>query len=326
MRKKIIGIVICTLMIATVLAPMAGSANISSEHISTDPYYGALNPEANFAFSKRGFNLDNWGIIEPLNLGGDKSAILQYVEKFEILPIGGPDKGFVKISDNGGSSWTTLGIVQGHITEWSANAIDISEWLDETVLIGFEFVTGDKFTSQGWSIDKIVVELDSEVIYEEIFEEYDTGDAWEDWVIKSDSHPENEPPFAPTIDGPNSGKVNQPKIFTFVTVDPDFDIVSFYIEWGDGTITDWTDFAPSGTGIYSEEHTWTEEGTFTIRAKAKDINNVEGDWSEHQIKITTPRDRQFNNLLLIRYLENLLELIIKSFPILNKVIDIPVTF
>ena len=325
MRKKIIGIVICTLVIAAVLVPMAGSANLSSEHISTDPYYGTLNPQANFAFSEKGSNLDNWGITDSVSLGGASEAKVRFLHKYDILSEGGSDIGYMKISDNGGSSWTTLWDVQGKVGEWQQAFFELNNWLGKTILIGFQYVTGANSVSQGWSVDKIVIEADGEKKYEEDFEDYDEGDPWDDWVIRSDLNPENKPPYDPTIDGPSTGKENQPSTFQFQALDPDLDLISYYIEWGDGAITSWTEFFPSGSSSYHENHTWAVEGTYTIRAKAKDVNNAESGWTEHQIKINTPRNRQSNNILLIRYLESLFEQIFKSFPILNKVIDFPVT-
>ncbi len=323
MRKKIIGIVICTLVIATALVPMAGSASISSERVSTDPYYGTLNPQAHYAFSEKGSNLDNWGITDSVNLGGASNARLRFVHKYEIQ--GGSDRGYVKVSDNGGSSWTTLWDVQGKVGQWEQTFFELNNWFGKSILIGFQYVTGADSVSQGWSVDKIVIDKDYENIYEEDFEEYDEGDSWGDWIIKSAlTPPENLPPYDPTIDGPSTGKERQPATFQFHSVDPDLDIISYYIEWGDGAITGWTAYFPSSSSAYNENHTWDVEGTYTIRAKAKDINNAESGWTEHQIKITTPRNRQSNNILLIRFLESLLEQIFKSFPILSKVMEFAV--
>jgi hypothetical protein len=317
MNKKIIGILICTLVIAAFLVPVASSANINTNNTESD--YLTINPTGKFAFSKRGFNLDSWGITESIDLAGSGLAILKFFEKYEILPVGGQDEGIVKISNNGGSSWTTLGVVQGYIQDWQLSVFDISEWLGDSVLIGFQFVTGDDFTSQGWNIDKITVEVDSENIFEQDFEEYDTGDIWEDWVIKSELSPENSAPSEPEIDGPGLLQANKIATFTFESYDLDLDVISYYVEWGDGVITDWTDFKPSGTGPFSEEHSWPEEGTYTIRSKARDINHAESGWSEHTIRITKPRDRQSVNLIFIKILERMFEQFSTIFPLLNKI-------
>jgi len=316
MNKKILGMLISTLVIAAFLVPVASCANIDTNNAGSD--YLTINPAGTYAFSRRGFNLDSWGITESISLAGSKMAVLKFFEKYDIQPTGGPDEGIVKISNNGGSSWTTLGTTQGTILDWKLNIFDLSEWLGDSVKIGFQFVTGDEFTSQGWNIDKITVEVDSEVIFEEEFEEYETGDTWEDWVIKSDLNPENSAPSEPEIDGPALLQKNKLANFTFKSYDLDFDVISYYIEWGDGAITDWTDFH-SGTTALSEDHSWPEEGTYTIRAKAKDINNAESGWSEHTIRIIKPRDRQSVNLIFIKILERMFEQFYTIFPLLNKI-------
>ena len=319
MRKNTIGVVIFTLVIATVFAPMAGSSNISVKNISNDPIYGALNPQANYAFSKKGSNLDNWGITPSISLGSGSSATLMYFHKFDIV---GSDKGYVKISSNGGSSWTTLWEFQGIIAKWELNFFDISQYTGKSVLIGFQYVTKSESTSQGWSVDKINVVVDGQNKYEEDFEDYDVNDPWEDWIITADQTPQNYPPYPPKIEGPNKGDINEAVLFNFHASDPDRDAISYYIEWGDGVLTDWTDYLPVGPGGYSEyeeEHTWSAEGTFTIRAKVKDINNAESPWTEHTIKINKGRSRQSDNLIFLKILERLFEQISKFFPILNKV-------
>jgi len=78
----------------------------------------------------------------------------------------------------------------------------------------------------------------------------------------------NQPPNAPTIDGPATGKVDEDYNFTFVTTDLDGDKVKYYIDWGDDN-SDVTDLNPSGTQVILN-HIWIEKGTYTITAKAED--------------------------------------------------------
>ena len=319
MKKKIISIIVCTLIIATISVPLAGSSAMSSVTISTDPYYGPINPDGRYAFSKKGENLDNFAATESISLVGATDAKIKYIHKYDIT-TGSSDKGYVKISDNGGSSWSTLWEFQGKVGEWQQNFFELNDWIGETIKIGFQYVTGEKSISQGWIVDKITIEIDSEEFYEETFEDFDEGQAWGEWIVKSDqSPPENLPPYDPEIDGPRRAGENVALTFLFEGIDPDLDQISYYIEWGDGEITGWTQFFPSGSSSYSEEHTYELEGDYTIRAKIKDTNNAESDWGEH--KITIPRNRQANNLLLIRNLESLFELILNFFPILNNIID-----
>lgn len=318
MRKKTIGILTCTLVIATVLAPIVGSTNISKLHTSSNPEF-PLEAEPNYAFSKKGSNLDNWGITDSVSLGSDDLIRLYYYQKYD---ISGSDFGNVKISSNGGSSWTSLYEFQGKIAQWDLNFIDISEYSGKTILIGFQYVTKEESISQGWSIDKIVIQQGEVRIYGEEFEEYNNNDPWGDWIIKSDLNPpENYPPYPPNIVGPDKGDINKPLNFSFHSLDPDLDSVSYYIEWGDDTVTDWTEYFPSGSSAYIKDHTWTEEGTYTIKSKAKDINNDESEWTELTVKIRKGRDRQSDCLLFKELIERLYKQLIKSFPIFNRIIE-----
>jgi hypothetical protein len=122
---------------------------------------------------------------------------------------------------------------------------------------------------------------------------------------------ENEPPNAPTIDGPGRGSAGTSYEYTFTSTDPNEDQVSYYIKWGDGDVTDWTDFQASGPPGYSESHSWDERGEYTIEAKAKDTNGAVSDWAE--LVVTMPRNRATYNMLFNRFLE--------QFPILRLLLQ-----
>jgi outer membrane protein assembly factor BamB len=100
----------------------------------------------------------------------------------------------------------------------------------------------------------------------------------------------NTPPEAPSISGEQSGKIGEEYWYEIGAVDPDNNPISLYIEWGDGTNTDWTRFQASGEKWYYD-HTWSTPDTYTIRAKAKDNFNEESNWTEFEIKISNPRTR-----------------------------------
>ena len=97
-------------------------------------------------------------------------------------------------------------------------------------------------------------------------------------------------PYTPVIDGPNHGKPGISYEYSFLLIHPDGDDISYYIDWNDGIITNWTPYIPCGE-VYRENHTWDLEDTYTIRAKAKVINGCEGAWAEFEIKISNPRTR-----------------------------------
>jgi outer membrane protein assembly factor BamB len=94
---------------------------------------------------------------------------------------------------------------------------------------------------------------------------------------------ENQPPNKPDIDGPTSGKPNIEYDFSFNATDPNDDAVMYIIEWGDN-YTEWTEYSDSGEEIILT-HSWSEPGTYTIKAKAKDVTELESKWSYFEVKI-----------------------------------------
>jgi outer membrane protein assembly factor BamB len=119
----------------------------------------------------------------------------------------------------------------------------------------------------------------------------------------------NEPPGTPTISGETNGWAGRSYWYTFKSIDPDRNPISFYIDWGDGE-EGWTSERASGENCYYE-HAWSERDEYTIRCKAKDVMGEESDWGE--LVVTMPRKRALTNLLLYRLLE--------QFPILQKILD-----
>ena len=89
----------------------------------------------------------------------------------------------------------------------------------------------------------------------------------------------NDPPTAPTIDGPTSGAVSVSYEFTIVSTDPDGDDVYYYIDWDDGNVEDWIGPYASGV-VVTVSHSWSSEDTYSILAKAKDTYGAESDWSD----------------------------------------------
>jgi hypothetical protein len=126
--------------------------------------------------------------------------------------------------------------------------------------------------------------------------------------IKSES---NKPPEAPTIDGPAGVK---PKIgyqWNFTSVDPDNDDVFYQIDWGDGYVSGWYGSYPSGE-MMTQSHVYDYKGKYTIKAKAKDINGNESDWSTMSIKVPYSYTIPFQS-----FWERLFERFPRAFPVLR---------
>ncbi len=141
---------------------------------------------------------------------------------------------------------------------------------------------------------------------------YSYGNGGSDaWVIKLKM--ENQPPDPPTIDGPSSGSPDTEYTYTIVTNEPDADEVYYYIDWDDGEIEDW--FGPFGSGVpQTISHTWAEQGTYIIKAKAKDISDAESDWSEFEVEI--PRNKAVFKSYLLRFLDRFSN----AFPLIQRIL------
>lgn len=96
--------------------------------------------------------------------------------------------------------------------------------------------------------------------------------------------------------------------YTLVATDPDGDDICYFVDWGDNTTSGWTEYVASGVTL---KHTWSEKGTYTITAKAKDVFDAEG--PEGTLEVTMPRNRVLYNSLFLRFLERL-EGLLERFP------------
>ncbi|MCK4348805.1 MAG: hypothetical protein KAW47_09340, partial [Thermoplasmatales archaeon] len=122
----------------------------------------------------------------------------------------------------------------------------------------------------------------------------------------------NNPPEIPEIRGPSNGKTGISYTYYFSTSDPEENNVYYYIEWDDGSNSDW--YGPYTSGNEkSLPHTWTSDGKYNIRIKAKDTFNEESDWNSSEV--TIPKYKFLNSPIFCKFFE-LLE-IFNLFKFLN---------
>jgi hypothetical protein len=96
----------------------------------------------------------------------------------------------------------------------------------------------------------------------------------------------NSPPATPTITGPVKGTPGKIYRFTITATDPESDMVSGFIDWGDNTTTDWVGPYDSGEA-FSVTHSWAEKATFTVKVKVKDEHGAESAWATLDVKMPT---------------------------------------
>ncbi|MBN2600075.1 MAG: hypothetical protein JXA75_06000 [Candidatus Thermoplasmatota archaeon] len=130
----------------------------------------------------------------------------------------------------------------------------------------------------------------------------------------------NNPPTKPSKpSGPATGKPGTVYSYTTSSTDPESSPVAYGWDWnGDGTVDQWDDnngnYYPSGF-IISTSHSWSTKGTYTVKVKAKDMQGLEGPWSE-PLSVTMPYAYTPPRLLL---LQMFFERFPHAFPILRQV-------
>jgi outer membrane protein assembly factor BamB len=115
-------------------------------------------------------------------------------------------------------------------------------------------------------------------------------------------------PRPPEIHGETYGENGNIYDYTFLSVDPSGNDLYYYVEWGDGDSTGWM-----GPYLNDEPfvtyHEWDEEGSYTIRAKAKNSDDEVSDWAT--MEVSMPRNKPytgfFNQLLnnIMKFFQNI---------------------
>jgi len=125
-----------------------------------------------------------------------------------------------------------------------------------------------------------------------------------------------EPPERPSIDGPTNGKAGTSYPYTFTTTDPYESDIYYYIEWGDSNFEDWIGPYSSGEEV-TLSHAWSEEETYTIQAKARNIYGAESDWTTLEVEMPV-------NLQITAYplFQRILELFPNAFPVLRHLLGL----
>ena len=107
---------------------------------------------------------------------------------------------------------------------------------------------------------------------------------WDEFLREYLGITNNSAPAKPSISGPAKGKPGVTYEYTLVSLDPEDQQVSYFVDWGDGTTTDWLGPFDSGTSLVVN-HTWDTKQTFTVKAKAKDSRGAESEWATLPVKI-----------------------------------------
>ena len=90
----------------------------------------------------------------------------------------------------------------------------------------------------------------------------------------------NSPPDKPSMpSGPTVGRPGVSYTYSTYTSDPNGHQVYYMFDWDDGTTSGWLGPYSSGQ-IVTASHVWTTRGTYSVKVKAKDDPNGDGDLSD----------------------------------------------
>jgi len=124
--------------------------------------------------------------------------------------------------------------------------------------------------------------------------DYATLESWQPFgdptlaVAGSSQVPER--PTKPS--GPISVKPGTSYSYSSSTTDMDGDKVYYLFDWGDGESSGWIGPYDSGETV-DANHSWGSKGRYQIRVKAKDINGVQSEWSDH-LPVSAPKSKILN--------------------------------
>jgi parallel beta-helix repeat protein len=171
-------------------------------------------------------------------------------------------------------------------------------------VVSYEWDFGDGSTDNGMEVSHAYNETGT---YDVILTITD-DEGYKGNLTKTIDANKNYPPDIPSIDGPSSGKWGKPYHFTFQSSDNEGSEVWYFVDWGDGKDTGWMGPYISGDEV-SDSHTWTDQETFTIRCKVKDMYGSVCDWGEFEITIPRTRTRSYHWLF-------------ERFPLLERLLNI----
>lgn len=104
------------------------------------------------------------------------------------------------------------------------------------------------------------------------------------------------PPEKPILNGSISLIQWVEYTYEALSFDPNYDIVSYLFDWGDGTNSSWV--GPFGYGINgTASHYWQNYGTFDVNVKSKDVHGQMSDWSDILQVTVSPNNRPEKPLL-----------------------------
>jgi hypothetical protein len=347
MKKELIGIFVCILLIATVALPVSGILTIKKENneeenkiiagidwigVSTDEnILNNLKFQRNYKkniikdrdeLDQYQIGMDSYGYI-----GRDSDSLNYYIVAQQFIPTKGIlTRVELMVCKNVTTLYNLTVAIKDNLSE--SNLISISQNPDSIPTeifswIEFDFdnikvTPGNSYYIVCSTIDSPNnryawgVKMDNVYPNGSIYWSKD-GQKWYydtglDAAFKTYGR-DNNPPNAPTITGETNGKTGAEYEYNFKALDPDEDNVKYYIDWDDGKINI-TEFYPSDLDV-KLKHTWSNNGFYNITAMAVDVYSGESQLGT--LKVQMPRNKANIGSYWLRFLD--------MFPILQRILN-----
>jgi hypothetical protein len=295
MKRKIIGILIITLLITTTYNSLGLEENISSSLNNSIEIEDQHNEPGDWEFRFNGTSMEYWEDYIPAQGFTPNHTPLSKLTLY-IFQYGTPPK-------------------DTHITVSIRANLDGNDILSDTInldevttLPRIDFVFSDTYLTIGkmyyfvCSVDKGTHD-NCYAWGASSFDTYEKGDCWifvdgkwiegfwgvipVDFAFKTFFR--DYAPDSCEIDGPTEGKSQEFTDYTFCTKDPEGHDVEYYIEWGDGFELKWIGPFESGETV-TQYHSWASKGNYIIRVKARDTYGAEGDWTELEVSMSKTKE------------------------------------
>ncbi|UCB59365.1 MAG: hypothetical protein JSV67_03480 [Thermoplasmatales archaeon] len=115
--------------------------------------------------------------------------------------------------------------------------------------------------------------------------------------------------------GVMQGKTSTEYEYSTHSIDPNGDDLYYLFDWGDNTNSGWIGPFDSGQDCFASK-IWIEKGTYNIRVKAKDIYDLESEWSD-SLSVIMPKSKEIQNSLI----QYLLQRIGTNLPLIKKILN-----
>ena len=116
----------------------------------------------------------------------------------------GWDYGYVRVSTNNGSTWTTIYSTSGNESTWKTLKFDISAYRSTQFKLSFQFTSDGSIQNGGWSLDDIVI-MNVPTLFQETFSNLN-AQGWSltgEWEIGAAAAGSNDPSTDTTLTSDN---------------------------------------------------------------------------------------------------------------------------